>query len=61
MYQIKNCRNGKIVKNAINRKPLCFNTIEEAEKMASNLVRNSTINASAWNNIRPSKYIVISI
>ena len=59
-YQVQNVKTGKVLKNMIDRKPIIFETAEHAQKWADNKTRDSHLNATAFNSVRPTKYIVIA-
>lgn len=61
MYIVKNAKTGKPVKNAISCKPFLFESKADAEYMASSCERDSVLNATAFNSIRPSKFVVCEV
>ena len=59
--KVKNTKTGKFVKNAIDGKEVEFTSKEHAQKWADGMTRNSVLSATAFNSIRPCKYIVVEI
>ena len=59
MFKIKNCRNGKFIRDAITGKIRAFETAESAQYLADSLRRSSVLDATAWNSVRPSNYEVL--
>jgi len=60
MYKILNTRTNRHTKNAITGKPLVFNAKADAEKFADSMRVNSFSNGTAFNNVRPSNYTVVT-
>lgn len=60
MFQVQNTRTGRFVGDAITGKTRNFEKLEVAQKWADNMHRNSCLNATAWNSVRPSVYKVVS-
>jgi len=58
MFKVQNTKTGQFVKSAIDGKVVLFQSKERAQKWADNMTRNSILNATAWNSIRPVKYTV---
>jgi hypothetical protein len=58
MFVVKNLRTGKLLKDPITRKPHLFLDHSHAETWACHAERDSQLNATAFNKVRPSKYAV---
>jgi predicted DNA-binding protein len=61
MYRVKNLRTRKYIKDGITGKTKYYTDRETAERQAKAFERGSILDATAWNNIRPSKYAVEEI
>lgn len=59
MFKVQNVRTKKFLKDAITTKVIQFSTKEEAQLMANSSEYYSKTDATAFNNIRSSKYIVV--
>jgi len=60
-FAIQNKQTLKIVKDAVSSKPFKFASEEDARHFANGMERDSVLNATAFNSVRPSKYQVITI
>ena len=61
MYKVQNITNKKFVKDAISGKAREFSTIADAQKCADSSAYYSVANATAWNNVRPSKFAIVEV
>lgn len=59
MFKIKIQGTARFVRDPITTKPHTFETREHAQKWADDLHRDSILNATAWNSIRRTVYIVV--
>lgn len=60
MFKIVNVKTGKDVKDAISCKVITFDTFQAAEMFANSLTRDSITGATAWNRVRPTKFVIKS-
>lgn len=60
MFKVQNTRNGKFVKDAITCQVKTFDSAEAAEHMAACLHRSSILDATAWNSVRRTNYVVVA-
>lgn len=59
MFKVKNDRTGKFIKDAITTQVRIFDTIEHAQSVAAAKMRESVLNATAWNRVRKATYSVV--
>lgn len=60
-FVIKNSKTLKVVKSCITTKPMTFDTEEKARYFADSMERDSVLDKTAFNSVRPSKYQVYAI
>jgi hypothetical protein len=61
MFKVQDVKTKKFMKNKIDMKEMIFLTASHAQKWADTATENSYKDATAWNSVRPTKFVVVEV
>ena len=61
MFKVQNAKTKRFMKNKMDMKEMVFETESHAQKWADTATENSWKDATAFNSVRPAKFVVVAI